>query len=446
MLFKKRSKKEAGPLIRHYLPEGELGAHRFHLRSDTGKDGVLIVDSSKLIYLNGTALSYTRFYLEGLSDDEVVKHMRSLYRGATREKMKDDFKAFKRNFIGLINEDEKVTGSIGIQPISNGKMVLSSPYRMDLAITYRCQNKCGHCYNEPERIKKELTTQDWKKILDRLWDAGVPHVVFTGGEPTLRDDLPELIAYAEAKGQITGLITNGRKLADKGYLDGLVQAGLDHVQITVESFNPETHDEIVGFEGARQETVSGLKNAVSADLYLVTNTSVLRRNISGIGDTMNFLAGLGLRNTAFNGLIRAGLGKEADAVTLDELQPVLDEAMNTAREKGISLIWYTPTPYCELNPVNMGLGIRQCTACMINLAVEPNGDVLPCQSYYETLGNMLSDGWEDIWHHELCEKIRSRSYAPDGCSSCALLDVCGGGCPLSWAAGDYMCMDKLSSG
>ena len=81
----------------------------------------------------------------------------------------------------------------------------------------------------------ELDTGQWKRILDQLWQLGIPHVVFTGGEPTLRDDLPELIAHAEHNGQITGMNTNGRRLADPAYLRPLVDAGLDHVQITLES-------------------------------------------------------------------------------------------------------------------------------------------------------------------------------------------------------------------
>ena len=79
-------------------------------------------------------------------------------------------------------------------------------------------------------------------LLDRLWEIGIPHVVFTGGEPTLRPDLPELIAHAEQNGQITGINTNGRKLKDPAFLQSLVDAGLDHVQITLESHDPAIHD------------------------------------------------------------------------------------------------------------------------------------------------------------------------------------------------------------
>ncbi len=90
----------------------------------------------------------------------------------------------------------------------------SAPYRMDLALTYRCNNDCAHCYNARPRDFAEMDTTSWKAVIDRAWEAGIPHIVFTGGEPTLRDDLPELVAHAESKGQITGLNTNGRRLSD----------------------------------------------------------------------------------------------------------------------------------------------------------------------------------------------------------------------------------------
>jgi radical SAM protein with 4Fe4S-binding SPASM domain len=338
-----------------------------------------------------------------------------------------DYQKFRKKLIGVINDDKKVVSHIKIEPLDTAKLILNAPYRMDLAITYKCQNKCCHCYNEPKREVAELSKEKWMEILNILWDVGVPHIVFTGGEPTLNSFLPELIDHAEKNGQITGLITNGRKLSDLNYLNQLVSAGLDHVQIW-------------------DETVSGLKNALSADLYVSTNTTVLNQNISEVLETVEFLEGLKVKNVALNSLIRSGSGKEADSVTLDELSSLLPQVKELAENKKLNLVWYTPTPYCELNPVNMDLGIKQCTACTINMALEPNGDVLPCQSYYEPLGNILADPWEDIWNRPLCSDFRNRSYAPEKCSSCMLLDVCGGACPLSWKAGDYICFDKYSSG
>ena len=123
-----------------------------------------------------------------------------------------------------------------------------------------------------------MSTEQWKTILSKLWDIGIPHIVFTGGEPTLRADLPELIAYAEKNGQITGINTNGRKLKDPAYLQRLVDAGLDHAQITFDLHRPEVHDAMVKHSGAWEETLAGLKNALANKLFVMTNTTLLQAN------------------------------------------------------------------------------------------------------------------------------------------------------------------------
>jgi radical SAM protein with 4Fe4S-binding SPASM domain len=225
----------------------------------------------------------------------------------------------------------------------------------------------------------------------------------------------------------------------------LVPKGLDHVQITVLSHREEVHDRLCGASGAWKETVDGLKVALNEDLYTSTNTTIMRSNLPDIEDTMRFLISLGAKNIAFNSVIRSGKGNETEGVTYPELTALLTKLRLLADDAGVKMIWYTPTPYCELNPINLGLGIKQCTACSLNMAVEPDGTVLPCQSYYRPLGNILRDPWESIWDHELCQNIRQRKYLDQKCTDCDLMDTCGGGCPLSREHGDYVCLERHSA-
>jgi radical SAM protein with 4Fe4S-binding SPASM domain len=177
----------------------------------------------------------------------------------------------------------------------------------------------------------------------------------------------------------------------------------------------------------------------------MTNTTIMKSTADGVEDTMRFLTGLGVKNLGFNSIIRSGRGKSTEGISFKRLERIMVRLRNVAREEGVKLIWYSPTPYCEFNPVNYGLGIKQCTACSINMAVEPDGTVLPCQSYYEPLGNILKDDWQTIWDHRVCRMVREREYVPDKCGKCDLLDVCGGGCPLSHYSGEYVCLDRHSS-
>jgi radical SAM protein with 4Fe4S-binding SPASM domain len=76
---------------------------------------------------------------------------------------------------------------------------------------------------------------------------------------------------------------------------------------------------------------------------------------------------------------------------------------------------------------------------MINMCVGPNGDVYPCQSYFESLGNILTVDWKKIWNNPLAVKLRKREYAEPKCKDCHQLQVCGGGCPLELQSGEYVC-------
>ena len=154
----------------------------------------------------------------------------------------------------------------------------SAPLRMDLALTFRCQNDCVHCYAGGPHETPELTTTQWKSVIDKLSEIGVFILTFTGGEPTLREDLPELLLYAQNKGMVTGLISNGRKLKDKAFVDLLEKSGLDFVQVTLESHKPQVHDKMTSEKGSWKETVAGIQNAVQSQIYVSTNTTLSKHN------------------------------------------------------------------------------------------------------------------------------------------------------------------------
>ena len=427
--------------VYHFRGTDDLEGKRIHLRVDGPDKGVLIMDASRIMVLNETGLNMAYHLLSGSPDREIVKKLRSMYR-VKKRKLEEDLKEFKREMFSLLRTEDVVSVmEDDLEVLYKGQM---APYRMDLAVTYRCNNACVHCYNEDKEIR-EMGAEDWKKVLDILWKVGIPHVVFTGGEPTLRDDLPELIGFAEGIGQITGLNTNGRKLSDNKYMRSLTASGLDHVQITLESHRKKVHDSITKVDGSYDETLEGIRNAVESGIYVVSNTTMMRENKDDLLDTIEFLRDHEVRHIAVNSLIRSGKGKNANALGYEEISEVLELAREQAAMRDFELRWYTPTPYCRLNPMALGLGIKHCTACKMNMAVEPDGTVIPCQSYYEGLGNILEDPWESIWEHELCGRIREGRFAPDECKECDLFGVCGGGCPLSWKAGDYICMGMINS-
>jgi radical SAM protein with 4Fe4S-binding SPASM domain len=393
----------------------------------------LIVNASSVMHLNPTAAFMAWMTLEGKGEAETLKALSKKWRVSSRQ-LADDLSTFNSDLAELIRPD----GACPIHELEVDTTMPfsarpSAPYRMDLAVTYRCNNDCAHCYNARERNFPELGTEQWFKILDQLWALGVPHIIFTGGEATLRDDLPELIRHAESNGQITGLNTNARRLSDEKYLQKLVDAGLDHVQVTLESCDEHIHDEMMCAKGAFKQTVAGLKNALASGLYVMTNTTMLRTNVHKIPDTLDFLAEIGVPTVGLNALIYSGNGLTVGTgLKENELQPILDIAVRKTEEHGQKLIWYTPTQYCEFDPTASNLGVKGCTAALYSMCIESNGDVLPCQSYYTALGNILTDPWDSIWNHKLSVQLRERQSLPAKCEGCPVLAECGGGCPLKF--------------
>jgi radical SAM protein with 4Fe4S-binding SPASM domain len=191
------------------------------------------------------------------------------------------------------------------------------------------------------------------------------------------------------------------------------------------------HDRMVGVEGAWQETVAGIKTVVDADIYMMTNTTMTTENVDGIEETIAFAASLGVPTFGCNSLIYSGSAVAVGSgIREGELEPILERVKEATQAHHMRLIWYTPTQYCELDPVGMELGIKGCTAAQYNMCVEPNGDVIPCQSYYVALGNILADTWESIWEHELARYLRNRDFMMEKCHDCPDQVLCGGGCPL----------------
>ncbi len=418
--------------IYHYRLEGDDHKARIHLRIDPDEQGLLVINANKVIHLNPTASMMAYLHFEEKTPQEASRMLRKKFR-ISRQQAKQDYLDFRQQLGDLLNPNGGCPiCDLGLETTAPFSAKPSAPYRMDLAVTYRCNNNCSHCYNARSRRFPEMTVEKWKQVIDKVWDLRIPHVVITGGEPTLYKDLPELVAYAEKIGLITGLNTNGRRLADPIFLESLIDAGLDHVQITLESHDPVIHDQMVAANGAWEETVAGLKKVVDSRLYVMTNTTLLTHNAKRIDETLTFLAHLGVPTVGINALIYSGKGKSV-GTGLDEqdLPELLETARTIISANNQRLIWYTPTQYCHFNPIQLDLGVKGCTAALYNMCVEPNGDVIPCQSYYESLGNLLESPWDEIWEHPLALELRNRTNIPEGCRSCDFLLECGGGCPLA---------------
>ena len=420
------------PGLYDYAKEWDGGRAHIHLRLDPGGEGLLMVNALQAAHLNPSAALLAWFALEGWTTDEAVAGLRQRY-AVMPGQARHDYEHLRNTVEAFCQPDSACpVHDLELDILPPFDRSPSAPYRMDLALTYRCNANCAHCYNARERNYPELDTQAWMAILDRVRQVGIPHVCFTGGEATLRSDLPQLVAHAHNLGLVVGLLTNGRRLSDESLARALTLAGLDHVQITLESHRPDVHDHMVRAAGAWTQTVQGIRNVLDAGLHVMTNTTLLRDNAPMMLDTIDFLAELGVPTVGCNALIYSGKGADVGAGLREaDLSELLANVRERTQANHQRLIWYSPTQYCHFDPVQMELGVKGCTAALYNLCIEPDGAVIPCQSYYEPIGDMLSDPWDSIWNHPLAIWLRERHYVPETCQACPVLRECGGGCPLT---------------
>jgi radical SAM protein with 4Fe4S-binding SPASM domain len=427
-----------------YRGKGKFTGMALQLRVEPDGTGLLVINANTVLYLNETAAAHAYFFMKGMTTDDAVEKIKRIYR--VKKAVARKYHEQMIYTISTLAQTEEICPItfLDVERIEPFSQELSAPIRMDLALTYRCQNNCIHCYAGGPHETPELNTDQWKKVIDKLHSIGIFIFTFTGGEPTLRKDLPELLRYAQEKGTVTGLVTNGRRLKDKEYVQKLVDAGLDFVQITIESHDPSIHDFITSVKGSWQETVEGIKNVIPTPIYATTNITLNKHNADEFLKTIEFLHDLGVTVFGCNSLIYSGSApKIADefALTIDNLKELLPEIQEKAHELGMKFMWYTPTQYCELDPVNLGLGVKSCSAARINMCVGPQGEVYPCQSYFKVVGKILEDEWLKIWNHQTCKSIRAREYVLEKCKKCQLLPVCGGGCPLELKEKKYICAE-----
>jgi len=417
---------------------------RIHLRIEPGGDGALFVDVTDVLHLNSTAAVIAKWALEKVPQQKAMRQLQSAFResASSRNDVNQIYALVERIRTG---EGCPTCGDDFLERRALFSTRARAPYKADVALTYGCNNACNHCYNATSHIgMASMSVPEWKQVLELLRKKGVPHIIFTGGEATLHPDLPELVHFSDMQGQVTGLNSNGRRFSHYEYAGELKVAGLNHLQVTVASCHARVHDEINGV-AAFSQTIKGIENCMAAGIHTITNTTLMQKNKDHIVDTIHFLHRLGIRTFAVNGMIYSGGGYcDPNAIPEEELPPILIRVRDTAAELGMKFLWYTPTEYCRMNPVELEIGAKRCNAAEYSICVEPNGDVLPCQSFYVSAGNVLRDPWEKIWNGELFRSFREREQdpkwagLPEKCWECPDLPLCGGGCRIEREARDGM--------
>ena len=237
-----------------------------------------------------------------------------------------------------------------------------------------------------------MTTGQVKSIIDKICDeAHVPTISFTGGEPSIREDLPELINYADSKGMRTNLITNGIRCSDVSFVNELSNAGLKSAQVSLESHSEDVHNSITGNSNAFKNTVQGIRNLTASGIYTHTNTTICQKNRGQLKSLVKFIKDeFDFPYLSMNMIITTGIARDNSNIDIgySSIGEIVKPVIDYCELLDIKFVWYSPTPYCLFNPVDNNLGSKSCACISGLLSVDPRGEVLPCSSYGQGIGEL----------------------------------------------------------
>jgi len=402
------------------------------------EDGLIILRPNRLHHLNDTALMMLDMLYgqHPVNVDAVVSTVCDRY-GAPAGQVRQDLTGLLQSVSAVLNN--KISGLPNVKVSRFGDHKRDLPVLSEIAVTYRCQNKCTFCYADAPRRGHdvpEMTTDEVKIIIDRIADdAHCPTMSFTGGEPTLRKDLPDLIAYGKTKGLRVNLITNGIMCGNPAYASLLAEAGLDSAQVSIEGGSAEVHDTITQHPGAWEAATRSVHNLRERNVHTHTNTTICGGNRHHLNDLIDYIADeLHSEYFSMNMVIRTGtaLSHPEDDISYTEIGDIIRSVQQHADAKGVHFEWYSPVPYCMFNPVQAGLGSKSC-ACVDGLiSVSPSGELLPCSSFERGIGDLLHNSFDKVWHSRTALYWRRKEFLPPACATCEIKDICCGACPLYW--------------
>jgi pyrroloquinoline quinone biosynthesis protein E len=328
-----------------------------------------------------------------------------------------------------------------------------NPFLLIAELSYRCPLHCPYCSNPLEighdRYRDELSTEDWARVFRQAAELGVLQLALTGGEPLARKDLEELTAVAAAAGLYSTLVTAGT-LFTQARATALLEAGLDHVQISIQDSDPIESDLMAGVASYGKK-IEAARLARELGFPLTINVVLHRRNLDRIDAIISLAEELGARrlelaNTQYHGW---ALPNRAALMPSREQLEAGERAVQRARERlgpKMEILWVLPDYYEELPKPCMGGWGREA------MLVTPNGDGLPCQSASTipglTFENVRERSLSEIWFEsDAFQRFRGTDWMLEPCRSCPLerqhADFGGCRCQAMALTGDPAATDPV---
>jgi PqqA peptide cyclase len=415
-----------------YRPAFGSGVRLVHDEA-RGQDALLYPEG--VLLLNETAGAVLRRCDGRRAVDEIAADLAREYAGASMPDvlaLLDGLVARRLVTVGRPGGDPPPAAVPRVAPAAPGDRPDPVPLGLLAELTYRCPLRCPYCSN-PEGLaayRGELTTEQWCRVLDEARELGVLQVHLSGGEPLVRRDLADLIAHADRLGMYTGLVTSGVPLTESRFA-ALAEAGLDHVQLSVQDDDAAAADAIAGVK-AHERKLAVAAMVTAHGLPLTINAVLHRANIGHVAGITELAERMGadrleLANTQYYGWARrnwaALLPTRAQVEAAEH-----DVQLARARLGRAMEIVYVVADYYEdrPKPCMYGWGVRQ-------LIIAPNGDALPCPAAAQIpdlgVANVRDEPLGDIWYSSPAfNRFRGTDWMPEPCRSCPRKEIDFGGC------------------
>lgn len=310
--------------------------------------------------------------------------------------------------------------------------------------TNNCNMYCDHCYRDAGvKSIEELTTREAEALIEEIVKAGFKIMIFSGGEPLMREDIFHLISYAKKLGLRPVMGTNGT-LINLDVAQRLKNIGVMGVGISLDSMELSKHDQLRRYPNAWQEAVEGMKNCRTVDLPFQIHTTVMGWNNTELESLTDLAVELGAVAHHFFFLVPTGRGAniEEESLRAEEYESVITRIMEKQKQVDIEL---KPTcaPQFMRIAKQMGLNLRFGRGCLAGTSyciVSPVGQVQPCAYLNLELGNVKDTPFSEIWrNNSTLQRLRTLEYSGD-CGACSFKSSCGG-CRARasyYNEGDYM--------
>ncbi len=403
------------PGMYHYRREARGQHARFHLRVERDGSGLLLANASVAARLTQSGVLIAQGLLKGEPDNVILARMQEIYGGVDAATLEHDIARVRDLIAQLLDPEEAAVFNLDDVAATPNPADLIAPLTADLPI------------GTPDQIRP---------LIDKLWEIGIPHVVFTVETGARADHIVRAVERAGDTGLITGVRGRGLDLGAGTLLNDLANVGIDHVSVYYASHRRDLHDALYG-AGDHIAAEDLIRRVRAKEIMPVAEMVLVDATLRELEETVSVLNALGVRNAGFWALAEP-TETTAPALGANALPQAAARVEAASHQQSVQYVWYPTVRVAVGDASVVQAAARRGPRCSGDLAlrIELDGRVIAPRGGHAVSGNLLTDPWDAIWSGPALVGYRARLQSPTHCSTCPGLALCAADCPkdpTGWA-------------